>query len=118
MVQPDSTLIEGKGVSGVGKFMQPDERAPFDDPDSSSKRARAFVSVKRHVKESFVPLDAAVEVTDRQSHVCDGRQVRHGSLPVRVVLNRSLVIVVGTCRWPGIVTRCSALPGAVGILKV
>jgi hypothetical protein len=56
-----------------------DERLTSDNPDSSSERAGAFVSVKRHVEESFVPLDTLVEITDRQSHVCNGWQIRHGS---------------------------------------
>jgi hypothetical protein len=40
--------------------------------------------VKHHIEKSFVPLSAAVEITDCQSHVCDGRHVRHGSLPGRL----------------------------------
>ena len=99
MVQPDSTLVEGEGVSRIGKFVKPDERLPFDDPDSPSKWGRVFVPLKRHVEESFVPLDAAVEIADRQSHVCDGRHVRHGSLLVRI-LNPSQVIVARMCTSP------------------
>ncbi len=88
MVQTNSTLIERKGVRWIGEFMKPDERLTFDKPDSSSKGARAFVPVKHHAEELFVPLDTAVEITDRQSHVCDGRKVRHGNLLVKS-LNRS-----------------------------
>ncbi len=39
MVQTNSTLIEGKGVSRIGEFVKSDERLTFDNPDSSSKRA-------------------------------------------------------------------------------
>jgi hypothetical protein len=34
----------------------------------------------RYVEEAFVPLDAAVEVTDRQSHMGDRRELTLGSL--------------------------------------
>ncbi len=83
MIHTNSALIERKGVRSIGKFVKPDERLAFDKPDSSSKRARVFVPMKGHVEESFVPLDTAVEITDCQSHVCDGRQVRHRSLLVK-----------------------------------
>lgn len=71
MVQTNSTLIEGKGVRWIGEFVKSDESLTFDNPDSSSKRAGPFVSVKRHVEKSFIPLDTVVEITDRQSHVCE-----------------------------------------------
>jgi hypothetical protein len=45
MVQTNATLIEWKGVRWVGELVKPDERLTFDKPDSSSKRARAFVLV-------------------------------------------------------------------------
>jgi hypothetical protein len=88
MVQTNSTLIEWKGVGWIGKFVKPDEGLTFVKPDCSSKWARAFVPLKRHAEESFVPLDAAIEITDCQSHVRDGRQVRHENLLVKG-MNRS-----------------------------
>ena len=83
MVQTNSTLIERTRVRWIGEFVKPDERLTFDKPDSSSKRAGVFVPLKRHVEESFVPPDTAVEITDCQRHLCDGRQVGHRSLLVR-----------------------------------
>ena len=79
MVQTNSALIEGEVVGWIGEFVEPDERLTFDEPTSSSERSGAFVPVKRHFEESFVSPDTAVEITDGQSHVCDGRQVRHGN---------------------------------------
>jgi hypothetical protein len=59
--------------------MKPEECLVFDEPNSASTWTGTFVSVKLHVEKSFVPLDASVEIADSQSHVCDGRQVRHGN---------------------------------------
>ncbi len=78
VVQTNSTFIKREGVSWIGEFVQTNERLTFDKPDSSSKRAGAFVSVKHHAEESFVPLDTAVEITDRQRHVSDRRELGHG----------------------------------------
>ena len=64
------------------EFMKANECLTFDKPDSSPKRARGFISVKCDFEASFVPLDTAVEIADRQGHVRDGRQVRHESLLV------------------------------------
>jgi hypothetical protein len=73
MVQTDSTLIERESVRWIGEFVKPHECLSFDKPDSSPKRAGAFVPMKFHVEESFVPLNAAFKITHRQGHVCDGR---------------------------------------------
>ena|ERR1700685_3457891 len=112
MVQTYSTLIEGKCVRWIGEFVKPDERLTFDQPDSSSKPARAFIPVKRYVEESFVPLDAAVEITDRQSDVCDGRQVRHGILLMKGVnrSRRSLWPASAPVRRTGAPSHCSMSP--------
>ncbi len=81
MVQANSTFIEGNGIRWIGESVQPDERLTFNKPDSSSKRARAFVPVQRHVEESFVPMDTAVEVTDCQGHMGDRRDLKHEASP-------------------------------------
>jgi hypothetical protein len=56
VVQANSTLIEWKGVGWIREFVEPDECLTSDEPDSSSERARAFIPVKGHVEQSFVPL--------------------------------------------------------------
>jgi hypothetical protein len=78
--------------------MKPDERLIFDEPDGASKRTGAFVSVKLHFEESLVPVDASVEITDCQSHVCNGRQLGHESLLLKVRTSLPEARIIKTIR--------------------
>ena len=80
MIQANSTLIEGKSVSRIGKLVKSDEGLTSDKPDGASKWTGLFVQDQLGVEEPLVPQDTAVEIANGQSHMGDCHKFGHVSL--------------------------------------